>query len=255
MKVFWSEKTSPELGQLSKKHNVAILPIGSTEQHGPHLPTGTDHIIAWELAVKVAERTDALVLPLLPYGFSEDHFPMPGVLSISPDTLMKVISDIVASLSRNGVRNVVLMSGHAGHLAQLSDITYQLNVMRPQTDTRVHNISPYTATPIETLATVLEEEMFIHAEELETSLMLYLRPDLVDMSKAVKEVPNFIPKGLTTPNFLDAIRIVTTSKFLGRDFRTGVCGDATLATREKGEKIFNILVDSLVRAIQHATSE
>jgi creatinine amidohydrolase len=253
MVILWAEKSSPDLGRLVDLHGIAILPVGSTEQHGPHLPTGTDHIIAWELAKHVAEEVDALLLPLLPYGFSDDHFPMAGTISIGAETLKSVNRDITASLRRYGLRHLVILSGHAGHLGQIADIAYQLNLDSPPNGLKVHNISPYTAVPIEALATVLEEDMFIHAEELETSIMLYLRPDLVDMSKAVKEHPDFIPKGLTTPNFLEAIRIVTTSKFLGRDFKTGVCGDATLATREKGEKLFNILVEGVIRAVRHVT--
>jgi len=118
---------------------------------------------------------------------------------------------------------------------------------------KVHNVSPYTAVPIESLATVLEGDMFIHAEELETSIMSYIRSDPVDMSKAVREHPDFIPKELTTHNFLEAIKIVTTSKFIGRSFRTDVCGDATLDTKVRGEKLFNILVEGVVRAVRHVT--
>ena len=200
----------------------------------------------------MTEKVDAL---LLPYGFSDDHFPMPGTISISSETLKAIIRDVADSLSRYGLRHLVIVSGHAGHLGQISDITYRLNLSYPVQGLRIHNISMYNTVSIERLATVLEEDMFIHAEELETSIMLYLRPELVDMSKAVKEHPPFIPKGLTTPNFLEAIRIVTTSKFLGRDFKTGLCGDATLASREKGEKLFNILTEGLVEAVKHVTSE
>jgi len=255
MAIYWAEKSSPEIGELSKRYRIVIFPIGSTEQHGPHLPTGTDYIIAWELSKKVAEELNSILLPLLPYGFSDDHFPKPGTISISADTLKAIIKDVALSLNRYGFKHLVIISGHAGHLGQISDITYQLNLLIPQTGLRIHNVSPYTAVSIEQLSTVLEEEMFIHAEEVETSLMLYLRPELVDMKKAVKEHPDFIPKGLTTPNFLEAIRIVTTSKFLGRDFATGVCGDATLASREKGEKLFKILVSGLIDYIKRVTKE
>jgi creatinine amidohydrolase len=254
-RINWAEASSPQIAEEVKRRPIAILPIGSTEQHGPHLCTGTDHIVAWELAKAVADRLDALLLPLLPYGFSDDHFPKPGTVSISAETLKMVITDIVKSLAKNGVKHVVIISGHAGHLAQLSALTYELNLLGGLGETRVHNISPYTAVPIEKLATVLEEEMFIHAEELETSLILYFNPKLVDMSKAVREIPDFIPKGLTTPNFLEAIRRVTTDRFLGQHFETGVCGDATLASREKGEKLFNMLVEGLVEAIRHVTAE
>ncbi len=250
----WAETSSPEIKKLVKKCKAAIFPIGSTEQHGPHLPTGTDHIIGWEIAKRVAEKTGALLLPILPIGFSEDHYPRAGTLTLSADTLRTVIKDVIKSLARHMIPNIILLSGHAGHLYQLSDVCYELNVSGELGKTRVHNISPYNVIPVETLAQILEEEVFVHAEELETSLILYLRPDLVDMKKAVKEIPPFIPKGLTTPNFLEAIRVFTTSKFLGRDLKYGVCGDATLATKEKGERLLELMVnavsDTIIRIIR-----
>jgi creatinine amidohydrolase len=251
---YWGETSSDELKRRIPRNGVAIVPIGSTEQHGPHLPTGTDHIVAWELAKSVGERTGALVLPLLPYGFSEDHFPRAGTISLSAETLREVIRDIARSLSLNGVKHIVLLSGHAGHTFQLNDICYELNVTSPADFPRVHHLSPYSLLPLEVLAGVLQEEIFLHAEELETSLLLLLRPELVDMKKAVKEIPPYLPKGLTTPNFFEWLRIFTTEKFLGRDTKTGVVGDATLATKEKGQKILDMMVDALVEAVKHATA-
>lgn len=251
--ILWAEKSSKQLDELVKENEVAILPIGSTEQHGPHLPTGTDHIIGWEIAKKVAENTGSMLLPMIPIGFSEDHYPRTGTLTFSAETLRRIIGDIAKSLSRNGVKHVVVISGHAGHLAQLSAVCYELNVMGELGDTLIHNISPYSVLPVEAFSEILDEEIFMHAEELETSLILLLRPDLVDMSKAVKEIPSFIPKGLNTPAFLEGIRIFTTSKFLGRDLKHGVCGDPTLATKEKGEKLLELLVNAVSEAVKNAT--
>lgn len=253
MPVFWAEQASPEIKRLVRRHRVAILPVGSTEQHGPHLPVGTDHIVAWEVSKEVAERTDSLLLPLLPYGFSDDHFPMAGTLSIGADTLIHVIEDIATSLQMSGVKHLVIVSGHAGHLTQLEDAAYRVNLMSSEKNMKVHNISPYTVTSIESLAKILKEEAFAHAEELETSLILHLYPKLVDMKKAVREIPEFIPKGLTSANFRETIRILTTSKMLGRDFKTGVLGDATLASKEKGKRIFELFVDGVAKAIRHVT--
>lgn len=251
---YWGETSSEELKQRISRDPVAIVPIGSTEQHGPHLPTGTDHIIAWELSKAVADRTRALLLPLLPYGFSEDHFPRAGTISLSAQTLRRVVHDIARSLSLNGVKHVVLLSGHAGHTFQLNDICYELNVTNPPEFPRAHHVSPYSLLPTEVLGQVLEEEIFLHAEELETSLILLLRPDLVDMAKAPKEIPPFLPKGLTTLNFLEWLRIFTTEKFLGRDTKTGIVGDATLASKEKGQKILDMMVNALAEAVKHATA-
>lgn len=254
MTIFWAEKSFADIAELTKRHEIAILPIGSTEQHGPHLPTGTDHIIAWELCKKVAEEVDALLLPLLPFGFSHDHFPKPGTISVEADTLKRIIWDTAISLHKSGVKHIIIISGHAGHLHNLNAVCYELNVTGAIGETRTHMLCPYTSITMEELATVLEEDMFIHAEELETSLLLYLHPEWVDMKRAVKEHPDYIPKGLTTEKFLEAVRIVTTTKFLGTHFETGVCGDATLATKEKGEKLFKMLSDVLITSVKRVTS-
>ncbi|MEM2961486.1 MAG: creatininase family protein [Candidatus Bathyarchaeia archaeon] len=251
--TLWAEKSFKQLENLIRGRGVAILPIGSTEQHGPHLPVGTDHIIAWEVAKRVAERTGSLLLPLIPIGFSEDHYPKAGTLTLSAETLRRMIRDLAKSLSRNGVKHIVVISGHAGHLAQLNDICYELNVTGELGETLIHNISPFTLIPIEAYAGILEEEVLMHAEELETSLMLLLRPDLVDMKEAVKEIPDFIPKGLNTTAFMEGLRILTTSKFLGRDLKHGVCGDPTLASKEKGEKILELWINAITEAVENAT--
>jgi creatinine amidohydrolase len=250
----WAETSSPEIKKLVKKHKVAIFPIGGIEQHGLHLPTGTDNIINWEISKRVAEQTEALLLPLLPIGFSEEHYPRAGTLTLSPATLRIVIKDIVKSLARNMLHHVVFISVHSNHVIQLSNICYELNVSGELGKVQVHNISLYNIIPIEILSNILEEDVFIHAEEFETSLMLHLRPELVDMKKAVKEVPPFIPKGLTTQNLQEAIRIFTTSKFIGRDLKYGVCGDSTLATEEKGVKLFELVVNTLSDTIKKITS-
>jgi len=225
MAIYWTEKSSPEIGELSKRYLIVILHIGSTEQHGPDLPTATDYIIAWELSKKVA------------------------------DTLKAIIKDVALSLNRYGFKHLVIISGYVDHLGQISDITCQLNLLIPQTGLRIHNVSPYTAVSTNQLSIVLEEEMFIHAEEVETSLMLYLRPEFVDMKKGMKEHPDLILKGLTKLNFLEAIRIVTISKFLWRDFTIGICHDATLASKEKGEKLFKIHVSGLIDYLKRVTKE
>ena len=250
--VMWSELSSDSIKEKIKDNGVVIVPISAIEQHGPHLPTGTDYYLGWAVAKKVAEELNALILPIIPIGFSEDHCPTPGTVTLSADTLRAIIRDIAISLSRDGAKHIIIFSGHGGHLAQIGDTCFELNVSGKLGKTQIHNISPWNSTPVELLAEVLEEEVYLHAEEFETSLMLFLKPELVDMTKAVKEIPDYIPKGLTTANFLEAIRIFTTSKFIGRDLKTGVCGDATLATKEKGVKLFEILINCCINAINNA---
>ncbi len=214
--VMWSELSSDGIKNEIKRNGVVIVPIGAIEQHGPHLPTGTDTYTGWVIAKRVAERLNALLLPIVPFGFSEDHCPRPGTVTLSMDTLKNIIRDIAKSLAMDGAKHIIIFSGHGGQITQIADVCYELNVSGALDNSLVHNISPWNATPVEVLAQVLEEEVFLHAEEMETSLMLFLEPKLVDMTKAVKETPDYVPKGLTTANFLESIRIFTTSKFLGR---------------------------------------
>ena len=248
----WSELSSDSIKEKIKDNGVVIVPIGAIEQHGPHLPTGTDYYLGWAVAKKVAEELNALILPIIPIGFSEHHCPRPGTVTLSTDTLRAIIKDVAISLSRNGAKHIIVFSGHAGHLVQIADACCELNISGKLGNTKIHNISPWNSTPIEILAEVLEEEVLLHAEELETSLMLFLKPELVDMSKAVKEIPDYVPKGLTTANFLETIRIFTTTRSIGRDLKTGICGDATLATKDKGEKLFEIMVNWSIKAIKNA---
>jgi len=250
--VMWSELSSDNIKEKIKDNGVVIVPIGAIEQHGPHLPTGTDYYIGWAIAKRVAEELNAFLLPIVPFGFSEDHLPRAGTITLSMDTLKSIIRDIGKSLARDGAKHIIFFSGHGGQITQIADVCYELNVSGVLGKTQAHNISPWNATPVEVLAQVLEEDVFLHAEEMETSVMLFLEPKLVDMTKAVKETPDYVPRGLTTANFLESIRIFTTSKFIGRDLKTGVCGDPTLATKEKGAKLIELIVDCTLKAIKHA---
>ena len=164
-----------------------------------------------------------------------------------------VIRDIAKSLSKNGIKHIVVLSGHAGHLMQLSAVCYELNVSGELGDTLMHNFSPYNLLPMEALSKVMDSDVVMHAEELETSLILHIRPELVEMTEAVKDIPPFMSRGLTPTAYMEGIRILTTSKFLGRDLKYGVCGDPTSATKEKGEKILEILVTAISDAIKNAT--
>ncbi|RKX99981.1 creatininase family protein, partial [Candidatus Poribacteria bacterium] len=94
---------------------IAILPIGSIEQHGRHLPLGTDWLIADRLARELGERLNAYVLPALPYGNSQEHMGFPGTIPLRPQTLALVIEDIILSLRHHGIKKVVVLSTHGGN--------------------------------------------------------------------------------------------------------------------------------------------
>jgi len=115
-----SDMTWWEAEEKFKETRLAVFPVGSVEQHGLHLGVGADWIQAWEISRRVGEKTGALVLPVMPYGVSGHHKEFPGVMTLEPATLQRVVYDILRSLSRNGIERVVFMNGHGGNLGALT---------------------------------------------------------------------------------------------------------------------------------------
>jgi creatinine amidohydrolase len=116
----FDELTDPEIAAALARSPRVILPMGSVEQHGPHLPTGTDFFAATAIALQVAERIDALVLPLCPLGVTPMHMPFPGTVSLRPQTLQDVVTDIAASLAAHGCREFVILNWHEGNIPALA---------------------------------------------------------------------------------------------------------------------------------------
>ncbi len=252
--VVWAEETSPQLSQLIKRKKCVILPLGSTEQHGPHLPVGTDHLNVWAIACEVAERVDGLVLPLLPYGCSNEHFPCSGTLSLASQTLKNILKDIIESLKTNDVKNIVILNGHGGQSDIVNNTISSLTKEEKIKEIKLLHLSLFSALPVEILAhkIPLEEDAYVHAEEFETSLMLATNPKLVRVKDAVKEIPPWVPRGLTSEN-VELVKRILKTKFIGRDTETGVIGDPTLASTSKGRKAIRILSDALAEIIKKET--
>ena len=164
--------SDPEFRRALRKTKHAILPIGSLEQHGAHLPISTDSLIVERVAKMVAEITGAFVLPVLPYGVSFEHKPMFNI-SIRHTVLSSIISDACISLAENGIKQIVLLNGHHGNFGALQYISQDLQGKVP-TLVRLHTIHYWQ---------MLDHE-FDHAGMVETSLMLAIAPDLVKMKLA-----------------------------------------------------------------------
>ena len=162
-----------------RETRIAIFPIGSVEQHGLHLGVGADWIQAWEIAMKVGERTDALVLPVMPYGVSGHHKEFPGVITLEPETLQRVVYEILQSLSRNGVERVVFMNGHGGNLGA---ITGAAKKARDDFGVLCAIVQWWDILKSRGIFGHPAEE---HAGYAETALMLASRPQAVKMEYAV----------------------------------------------------------------------
>ena len=224
--------TWQECRDFLQRHPCAILPLGATEQHGPHLPQNTDTILAEALACRVAERSAGLVLPPLPIGYSWVWRDYPGSLTFSFDTFRAVIKDIARSLERNGCRAMLLMTAHG---ANPQPLKYTARELTDEMEMKILRVFyPNLSQLIADAESAMWAPMNFHADEFETSLMLYLRPDLVRMDRAVKEYP---------PRSMD---YEMSSLPMGALSESGVFGDATVATAEKGERWFNACVESIV---------
>ncbi len=218
---------------------VAVLPFGATEPHNLHMPYGTDNFQVDVLGSAACERAykagaNVVVLPTMPYGVNTNYFKIPGALalSVNPTTLLAVLTDLVDSLERQGVRKLVLLNGHGGN--ELKPFLRQLH----------HRTGVFIALcDWFRMATDVYPDLFAksgeHADEVETSLGLAFFPNLVDLAKA--------DSGRTRPTKFDAINrgwITITRPWHLLTTNTGA-GDPSPATAEKGQKLMDILVDRL----------
>lgn len=218
----YAEETCFTIGKRIAADVPVILPVGAVEAHGPHLPLETDNLLAARYARRLAALVNGLVLPTLPFGqvFSLGDFP--GSLSLSNETLTRIVVELGEGLYRQGVRIFVLFSAHLGNLTALKEGARELWARHRDMCT-LHMFYP----DLQKLAANVRESpaahaSYIHACEIETSLMLYLAPEHVDMAKALAEDPKLPIDADYTPT--------PWSEFT----QTAVLGNAQLATEEKG---------------------
>src|SRR5216684_3467425 len=181
--VRWSELTSEEIGsRLSGDHDaVGLVPVGATEQHGPHLPTGTDTILASAICDAVSTETDAVVLPAIAVGCSFGHgTAIPGTLSLTPELLADTIRSVSEWAAYSGLRKLIFVNGHFGNAAALGVATDHIRLER--TDLQAGFFGWWDVDG------AIAEEVFsdgldVHANRAETSLMMAVAPDLVHVDR------------------------------------------------------------------------
>ena len=226
--------TSREVAHLPDKERAAIvLPLASIEQHGPHLPVFTDSIILEEVFDRALAILDddcpVYFLPLQAYGKSNEHSGIAGTMTLSSRTLTRVISDIAESVDRSGFRRLVILNGHGGNT---EIVDFIIRDIRERTGLMVFALHPLLriAVPSEGLSDA-EKVYGIHAGDVETSILLRCRPDLVHMELAPSSLPEHL-QSLKYPPFVGPLNFA----WLMPDISSsGVLGDATQAAPEKGE--------------------
>ena len=216
--------------QIKRGNKKIIIPLGSTEQHGPHLPVSTDTIIAEYFANQLTKKIPSYSLSGIPSGVSFEHRPFFNI-SISNDLLSELLSQICISLGENGFNQIIIINGHRGNMGVVQYIPQK--VERINSKVKVFGINYWH----------LIEREFDHGGFVETSLMLAIAPKLVQMHKAKRGYLNKKMLHSTYTTFLS-----NTSSF--KITRNGVLGDPKKATKEEGNKIISITIKNLVRTLK-----
>ncbi len=246
----FADLCGPDLAAAMTPSTVVLQPIGAVEHHGSHLPLATDALVVDAVARAVASEApdlDMLVLPTLYYGLSTEHVWAPGTVSLSPSTFLALLDDVGASVARTGAKRFAFLNGHGGN-------THLLRVAAREIRARYHLytfvLQAYAPPEHGGPPPDPEEEgLGIHGSLSETSVVLHIRPDLVDMSRAERSVPSWV-------NRYGYLGFTGGSEFawLSNDLSpTGVAGDPTLATSDKGEEHFSAAVAHIARVVAEAS--
>ncbi|MBM3827235.1 MAG: creatininase family protein [Actinobacteria bacterium] len=237
----------PEVETALTSASILVQPLGAIEQHGPHLPLVTDLAVAEAVAeaavpLAVERGVDAWLLPPIAYTKSNEHAWSPGTIWMSARTMLSVLEDLGRCVAATPVRKLVFLNGHGGNSALVAMANRELRLQFGLETFLAHPSMPADRGGGSAPA---ELGMGIHGGAEETSLMLHLRPDLVDMSKAVRAVPEHL-------NHNKMVRFGGSIQFgwLSNDFGDhGHIGDPTTASAVEGARLFSGAVDSFVSAL------
>lgn len=247
---FWAEMTWTDFEARDMARTIAVLPLAATEQHGPHLPLGTDSYIMEGYIAKVAGRLpdelSVLFLPVQNCGFSIEHKEFPGTLSVSAETLMRAWTELAECVFRTGCRKLVLLNSHGGNSPLLNliahDLRARLGMLAVLASWRRFG-APDGLFPSEELA------HGIHAGEIETSLMQTFRPDLVREEDAA-DFPSESTGMERDFNWLRAGR-PTGFGWMSQDLSaTGAMGNAAAANARKGEACADYGATAFIELLQ-----
>lgn len=231
------EMSSPALAAVDRLNTLCVIPIAAVEQHGPHMPTGTDTIICTAVAAALEARLpdQILLTPTLWLGASSHHLRLGGTLDAQLQTYISTLGDIAGSLLKDGYRRLLFLNGHGGNVDPLR---VALRTIQPSWTDALLVGGSYWSVADNWLEESLEgDHTFVgHACEFETSLMLHLRPELVDQD-------NLTTAGTLVPDHIDGMFV---SRDMKQRTRAGFTGRPDLASAEKGGRLFAGVIDRLV---------
>ena len=246
----WEELSVPEVEALDRERTVLILPLGSVEQHGRHLPVGTDTMLATAVSIAAAERLARRVVVLPPpwYGFSQHHMRFAGTITLTASTMLALVEDIVESVVAHGFRRLALVNGHGGNIGIIDVLSSTLG-HRFYGQARIAGLT-YFQLAREAIAKLRLSRAggMGHACEFETAMMQHLRPELVALAMAEVTYPDPGSAYLST-DLLGGSQVRTYLDF--KDLSpSGTLGDPALATPEKGAQFFAAVTEALAAFLQ-----
>jgi creatinine amidohydrolase len=215
--------------------DTVILPIGSTEQHGAHLPIATDSIIAEAISNEISMRMNLFMVPVLSYSTCYEHRGKKSSIWMKPETFYCVIRDIVLNLKDQGFKKIIILLGHGGIFIS-GPVIRELNALYPEITILKVDLLQFLDNS--KMKEILKGRNNLHACEYETSLMLYLKEELVKKENIRDYIPE-VPR-----EYLNYLSLLKFSP-------SGVWGEPSLATKEKGEEIFELLVEESIKYINN----
>lgn len=239
----WADLAWPEVGAVfdANPSDVGLVPVGATEQHGPHLPSGTDTILASAICDEVSVRTHALVLPAIALGCSYGHGRhLPSTLSMTPEGLASVVRQTIQWASLSGLRRFLVVNAHFGNHASLMVATDHLRLERP--DLRVGVVGWWSADPEVAAETAIDGDD-IHANRSETSLMLAVAPELVNLDRL---------RSSDDPDRTTGLVFRYTATSLSTN---GVTGRPSEASPELGRRLFDKTVAAIADMVERGRRE
>jgi len=224
-----------------KERRVALIPVGSTEQHGPHLPLGTDFLTAKALASAAAAESEAICTPVVPVGISEHHRQLWGTLWVAPEHFRGYTRGIATSLAHHGIKRMIFVNGHGGNSAALQEVCRKLHLEG------IYALVWQWGKAVAELSTEIFGKAEVgpqHAGERETSMMLWIAEELVDKEAFEEAAAGSSP-------CWGVYEYGTGVSFDTIDFsQSGATGDPLLASREAGEKFFRAAVAHLIGLVR-----